>query len=84
VTIHLYGRERTYSRRGRLLFTVEEKIACLEREIRLRKKVYPNRVLTRRMSQKMAHREIELMQQILDDLLTRQEEEKTDLFGIKT
>ena len=50
-----------------MLFTIEDKIACLEREIKIRQRVYPGRIATRRMTSKLAYREIETMKQILDD-----------------
>jgi hypothetical protein len=48
-------------------FTLTQKIACLERELRLRSRVYPPRVASRLMSQSAADHEIALMQAILDD-----------------
>lgn len=60
------------------MFTLEEKIACLEREIKRRQRVFPNRIMTRRMTSKTAYRELETMKQILDDLLAIQEKELAD------
>jgi hypothetical protein len=48
-------------------FGTREKIAFLEREIRLRRRVYPNRVETGRMRQADADREIAAMEAILAD-----------------
>lgn len=48
-------------------FTTEEKLAAVEREINIRKHVYPNRVLTRRMSKRFADEQIAVMQAIADD-----------------
>lgn len=46
------------------MFTYEELKQCVQREIRLRKHVYPNRILTHRMTQKQADREIKMMEAI--------------------
>ena len=45
-------------------FTDEQKAACAEREARLRRQVYPNRVGVKRMSQQLADREIAIMDEI--------------------
>jgi hypothetical protein len=42
-----------------------ELIACIEREIRRRSRVYPNRVATRRMARAQAERELECMRAVL-------------------
>lgn len=49
------------------MYSDADKLACLERELMRRKRVYPNRVLTRRMSAREAGREIELMHQLIAD-----------------
>jgi hypothetical protein len=48
--------------------SIEEKIGCLERELRYRQRVYPRLVLAKKMSQQKADREIEVMAAILEDL----------------
>ena len=48
-------------------FTPEEKLAAVEREIAIRRRVYPNRVLTRRMSQKFADEQIAVLVAIAAD-----------------
>ena len=48
-------------------FTAAEKLACIAREVVWRKKVYPNRVLTSRMSKDKARFEIECMESIAAD-----------------
>ena len=48
-------------------FTTEEKLAAVEREINIRKHVYPGRVLTRRMSKRFADEQIAVMQAIAED-----------------
>lgn len=42
-------------------YTVRDLQACAEREANLRRRVYSNRVLTKRMSKAQADREIDLM-----------------------
>ena len=48
--------------------SIEEKIACLERELKWRRRVYPRSVWAKKMSQQKADREIEVMESILEDL----------------
>jgi hypothetical protein len=43
-----------------------DQVEVVKREIRLRKRVYPNRVMTKRMSQKMADYQIDAMEQVLE------------------
>lgn len=50
-----------------MAFTVAQKLACIEREINIRKHVFPNRVLTKRMSKQKAEYELALMSEIADD-----------------
>lgn len=50
---------------------LQAQIACVEREIRLRQKVYPRWVGNRRMSQEKADLEIATMKAVLDTLRTR-------------
>ncbi len=47
-------------------YTAAEMLACAERETKLRKRVYPNRVETGRMSKEQAAHEIACMQAIAD------------------
>lgn len=47
--------------------TREEKIACIKREIEMRHKVYPRWIANGKMSMDKAGREIEVMQDILED-----------------
>jgi len=49
--------------------TLNELVLCVEREIRLRERVYPRRVREHRMSQDAAERELELMRAVKDRLL---------------
>jgi hypothetical protein len=50
-----------------VIHTVEQKLRALEREIRLRERVYPNRIETKRMSPEKAAYELEIMRQIAED-----------------
>jgi hypothetical protein len=45
-------------------YTLLELIACAEREVRVRQRVYPGRVYTGRMSQREADRQLAMMQAI--------------------
>lgn len=49
--------------------TIDDLIRCAEREIKMRKKVYPWRVRQGKMPQGQADREIRLMEAILENLL---------------
>lgn len=59
---HLKGRAERHD-----LFpsTVDEEIACVEREIRLRLRVYPRRVADGKMTQKLADKELAAMNAVL-------------------
>jgi hypothetical protein len=48
-------------------YSLEEKRKCAEREVKLRRRVYRNRVLTGRMTQAFADREIAIMEAIAED-----------------
>jgi hypothetical protein len=50
------------------MISIERQIKAVEREIILRKRVYPNRVMCKRMSQQKADEEIEAMQAVLETL----------------
>lgn len=51
-----------------MTFPLTDLIDCAERELRVRRRVYANRVLTHRMSRAFADRQIALMQAIVDNL----------------
>jgi hypothetical protein len=51
--------------------TIDELVACAEREVRLREYVYPRRVAQRRMTQEKADKEIALMKAIVVELKRR-------------
>ena len=57
-------------------YTFEQLRRCAERELNLRRQVYPNRVLTRRMSRKQADEEIDKMRVIAETLADLAERER--------
>jgi len=52
-------------------FTLDEQIACVEREIRMRERVYPRWVEAKKMSQAKADHEIACMRAALKTLQTK-------------
>jgi hypothetical protein len=50
----------------RLRFSYTDLHRCAERECRMRRRVYPNRILTHRMTDTLAAREIDMMTEITD------------------
>jgi hypothetical protein len=48
--------------------SAEDLVQCIRREIALREQVYPRRVADRRMSQRLADRELLLMRAVLKTL----------------
>ena len=48
--------------------TLDELIACIERELELRRRVYPKRIAAGAMSQAAADRQIALMSAVLANL----------------
>jgi hypothetical protein len=67
----------------RRTFTAAQLHACLEREIRQRKRVYPRWVEERRFTQSFADEQIAMMEAIAEDYRLKAEAEraKGDLFG---
>ena len=59
------------------MFTTEDKISCLQREIRMRQRVYPKRVMQEHMTESKADWELGCMQAILADYVSQQQ---PDLF----
>jgi hypothetical protein len=57
-------------------YTMRELSACAEREVKLRRRVYANRVLTHRMSQAQADAEINKMAAIAEMLWVMAERER--------
>lgn len=65
-----------------LPFSAHELALCAQREVRWRRKVYPQRVYQRRMSAEKAERELAMMQRIADDYLAKAEMERlADVVG---
>lgn len=60
---------------GRII-TAEQKLKCVERELKLRRQVYPNRVETHRMTQEKADYEIMMMEAIIADYRALAEKER--------
>jgi hypothetical protein len=60
-------------------FSLLELIACAEREVKIRLRVYPGRVLTGRMSQQEADRQIAMMAAIAGRLREAAEREQERL-----
>ena len=57
-------------------FTAEELRQCAEREVKLRRQVYPNRVECGRMTQQLADRQIAMMQAIAERLRADEQTER--------
>lgn len=57
-------------------WSATEKLACVERELRWRYKVYPRRVEQGNMTDKQAAREISIMESIAADLRALSERER--------
>jgi replicative DNA helicase len=60
-----------------MTFTLRDLAECAERELKLRRRVYANRVDTGRMSQNEAERQIAMMEAIAAKL--REEEQQWEL-----
>jgi hypothetical protein len=48
--------------------TLDDQIACVEREIKLRRRVYPRRIANGQMTQALADKQIMLMEAVADSL----------------
>jgi hypothetical protein len=58
-------------------WSISDKLASIERELRLRHRVYPRRIADGHMTADQARREIEIMEAIRDDYRRR----RSDLFA---
>lgn len=58
------------------IFTNAEKLACAEREVKMRRRVYPAWVEKGRLSQKEADHQVACMQSIVDDYRAQVEKER--------
>lgn len=56
-------------------FTTEAKLACIERELSLRKRVYPRQIMTHRLTEKKAAYELAVMEAIAKDYREQQKRE---------
>jgi len=59
-------------------FTMKELVACVGREVGLRRGVYPKWVATGRLSQDKANKEIAMMQEVYDRLKQQLHEAEPD------
>lgn len=50
-----------------IAYTLEQKLAAVEREIRYRKHVYPRQVEARKMSQRFAEQQVAVFEAIAED-----------------
>lgn len=57
-------------------FTAAEKLACAERELKLRRRVYPRWIERGQMTQKLADHEIACMESICADYRSQTDKEK--------
>jgi hypothetical protein len=57
-------------------WTAQDKLACIERELRYRLRVYPRRVAEGKMSEQQMRREISILEAIVADLRGNAERER--------
>lgn len=60
--------------------SLEQQIECIEREISMRRKVYPRWVVTSRMTEEAARHEMAAMRGVLDTLKALHERREPELF----
>lgn len=58
------------------MITIEDQIKAVEREISMRRRVYPNWVASKRMSQEKADKEIAAMEAVLETLKQVQQQSR--------
>jgi hypothetical protein len=58
------------------VFTLQQKLDCVERELQRRRRHFPVRVANRRMSQRVAEHELELMRAVVEDYAARVADER--------
>lgn len=61
--------------------TIDDMLACVRREIGMRKRVYPRWVEQSKMTAASADREIEVMEAVHTHLLAEKERQNPSLFG---
>ena len=59
-----------------MTFTAKQKLEAVERELSYRRRVYVNRVLTHRMTQELADRQIAIFEAIRDDYIKAEKKER--------
>lgn len=64
-----------------MTFTLKDKLTAVQREITMRRKVYPRRVGDKRMTQALADREIAVMEEIAADYAKAVAAESPELFA---
>ena len=66
--------------------TIEDKLACVVRELKFRRRVYPRMVEQRKMQQGQADRELATMEAIAEDyrLSAALEDSEIELLGLKS
>ena len=58
------------------MYSLEEKRKAIEREIGWRKRVYPNRIESKRMSVEQANYQIHIFEEILADYVRAEQKER--------
>jgi hypothetical protein len=69
--------EATFAQRDDVI-RLEQQLASVRREIKIRRQVYPTRIATHRMSQRKADHELAAMQAIEQTLLYLLDQEQAD------
>jgi hypothetical protein len=59
-----------------MAITAQDKLECVERELGYRRRVYPRRVGAGQMTERLALRQIELMEAIAEDYRRQAEQER--------
>lgn len=57
-------------------YSATEKLGCIERELRMRRSVYPKWVQAGRLTQERANEELRIMQAIAEDYRTQAQSER--------
>ena len=68
--------KQPHQRKARQMVTIEEQIKAVEREINMRRRVYPRWVENKRMSQEKADKEIKAMEAVLETLKKVQQKDR--------
>jgi hypothetical protein len=58
------------------MWTAKDKLQCVERELKYREVVFPRRVADKKMTEKQAERELDIMRSIADDYRQQLEMER--------